>query len=107
MASRGPGPLSPQIVPMAADHGCRPRGFPRTYADRRRAVLVLCLPATKWLGDGYQEIASGVFRSADNTRQFRMVGSNLEGAVPHVNSKIIAPDGRKIIENSHIRIIDP
>ena len=62
---------------------------------------------TKWLGEGYREIAPGVFRSADNTRQFRMVGSNLEGAVPHVNFEVIGPDGRKIIENSHVRIIDP
>ena len=63
--------------------------------------------ATKWLGEGYREIAPGVFRSADNTRQFRMVGSNLEGATPHVNFEVVGAGGRKIIENSHVRIIDP
>jgi hypothetical protein len=63
--------------------------------------------ASKWLGEGYQELAQGVFRSSDNTRQFRMVGSNLEGAVPHVNFEVIGKGGRKIIESSHVRIIDP
>lgn len=60
--------------------------------------------ATKWLGDGYSEIAPGVFRSADNTRQFRMVNSNLRGRNPHVNFETIAEDGRTILENSHVTV---
>jgi hypothetical protein len=61
----------------------------------------------RWLGEGYRELANGVFRSADDTRQFRIVGSNLKGANPHVNFEVIADDGRTIIENSHVRIRDP
>lgn len=61
--------------------------------------------ARRWLGDGYREIAEGVFRSGDDTRQFRMVRSNLEGANPHVNFEAIAEDGRTIIENSHVKLI--
>ena len=61
----------------------------------------------RWLGEGYQELATGVFRSADNTRQFRVIRKNLIGDYPHVNFESIAEDGRIIIENSHVRIIDP
>jgi RHS repeat-associated protein len=60
--------------------------------------------ATKWLGEGYREVAPGVFRSADNARQFRMTTSDLLDAKigPHVHFEAIAPNGRTIIENSHV-----
>lgn len=32
--------------------------------------------AERWLGEGYREIAPGVYRSADNTGQFRMTASD-------------------------------
>lgn len=63
--------------------------------------------AQAWLGPGYREIAPGVFRSADNTRQFRMTTSDLGGANPHVHFESIASDGRTILENSHVYIVDP
>jgi hypothetical protein len=56
----------------------------------------------QWLGPGYREIAPGVYRSADNARQFRMTDSDLMAPDPHVHFKAIGPDGREIIENSHL-----
>jgi len=61
--------------------------------------------AERWLGRGYREIAPGVFRSADDAHQFRMVSSNLSRAVPHVNFEAVAADGRTILENSHVSIV--
>jgi hypothetical protein len=63
----------------------------------------------KWVGQGYKEIAPGVYRSADGLRQFRMTTSDLldprQG--PHVHFESIGPDGRTIIENSHVKITTP
>lgn len=61
--------------------------------------------AVKWLGDGYREIKQGVFRSADDARQFRMTVSDLTDAKQgaHVHFESIGPDGRDIVENSHVR----
>lgn len=63
--------------------------------------------AIRWLGDGSKEIARGVFRSADNTRQFRMTVSDLTDKRKgmHVHFESIGPDGREILENSHVRIV--
>lgn len=62
--------------------------------------------ATQWLGEGYKEISPGVFRSADNTRQFRMTPNDLldKKIGPHVHFEAIGPNGRTIIENSHVLI---
>ena len=67
--------------------------------------------AEKYLGPGYKEIAPGVFRSADGTRQFRMTAGDLMGAHgdigPHVNFESIGADGRTITENAHVGITNP
>jgi RHS repeat-associated protein len=63
--------------------------------------------AQAWLGPGYREIAPGVFRSADGTRQFRMTTSDLSGPNPHVHFESIASNGRTILENSHVYVMDP
>lgn len=65
--------------------------------------------AQKWLGQSYEEIAPGVYRSADNTRQFRMTVSDLTdlNQGPHVHFEAIGPDGRTIIENSHVGVNNP
>jgi hypothetical protein len=65
--------------------------------------------AQKWLGEGYKEIAPGVYRSADNARQFRMTVSDLTDLKqgPHVHFEAIGSDGRTIIENSHVGIRNP
>jgi len=67
----------------------------------------------QWVRDGYREIGkegSGVFRSADDTRQFRMDDGSLEGAhapgVPHVHLEEVAPDGRTITTNNHVPFED-
>lgn len=63
--------------------------------------------AERWLGSGHREIAPGVFRSKDNLRQFRMTTSDLTDPVqgPHVHFESIGPNGRDIIENSHVWLI--
>ena len=59
--------------------------------------------AERWLGEGYREIAPGVFRSQGNARQFRMRSvEDLSDAVPHVHFESIAPNGRTIVENAHV-----
>jgi hypothetical protein len=60
----------------------------------------------KWLGDNYREISNGVFRSKDGTRQFRMKIGDLTDAKqgPHVHFESIGPDGRRITENSHVKL---
>jgi len=65
--------------------------------------------AETWLGPGYKEIAPGVYRSADGLRQFRMTDSDLLDLIqgPHVHFESIGPDGRVIVENSHVGITDP
>jgi len=62
--------------------------------------------AERWLGEGYSEIAPGVFRSADDTRQFRMTTSDLTDPRqgPHVHFEAIAEDGREILESAHVYI---
>lgn len=64
--------------------------------------------ANNYLGPGAKEIAPGVFRSADGTRQFRMTNGDITGAHgdigPHVHFESIGSDGRTITENSHVGI---
>ena len=61
----------------------------------------------KWLGAGYNEIAPGVFRSADGLRQFRMTAADLLGSHgkvgPHVHIEALGKFG-KVIENLHLPI---
>ncbi len=67
----------------------------------------------KFLGPGYTEIGkpgSGVFRSADGLRQFRMDTNSLAGAhspnVPHVHFEIYPPGGNKPITNNHVPFVE-
>ena len=60
--------------------------------------------AERWLGPNYIEIAPGVFRSADGARQFRMTDEGLDAVPPHVHFEAIGPDGRAILETSHVII---
>lgn len=68
--------------------------------------------AEKYLGPGYTEIGkpgSGVFRSADGLRQFRMDANSIAGAhapgVPHVHFENYAPGARFPTSNNHVPII--
>lgn len=63
----------------------------------------------KFLGAGYREIGksgSGVFRSADGTRQFRIEEGSLSGShkpgVPHGHLEVYKPGANKPSTNNHI-----
>lgn len=62
----------------------------------------------KWVGEGYREVAPGVFRSGDGLRQFRMMTEDLVGAHgnigPHVHFESLNPLGR-VIENNHVPLV--
>ena len=65
----------------------------------------------QWLGEGYKEIGSnGVYRSADNTRQFRIDNNSLEGnhnpGVPHIHIQTVSSDGRHLAKTHHIPFQD-
>ncbi len=67
----------------------------------------------QFLGNGYREIGksgSGVFRSADDLRQFRIDDNSLLGnhapGVPHGHLEIYAPGAAKPSVNNHIPFID-
>ena len=67
----------------------------------------------KFVGPGYKEIGkpgSGVFRSADETRQFRMDNGSLSGShppnKPHVHLETYKPGANKHIVNNHIPYVD-
>ena len=67
--------------------------------------------ALNWLGPGYREIGphgSGVYRSVDNLRQFRMTNGDLTGTHgnigAHVHFEILNFRGN-IIENNHVPIL--
>jgi uncharacterized protein RhaS with RHS repeats len=83
----------------------RPATLPtRQLHGGRASVDAILRGAEKWLGNGYKEIAPGVYRSADNARQFRMKNGDLGHKNPHVHFEAIADDGRTILENSHVYI---
>jgi hypothetical protein len=67
----------------------------------------------KWVGDGYKEIGqtgSGVFRSQDGLRQFRMDNGSIAGAhapgVPHVHFETYRFEKTKFEANNHVPIKD-
>jgi hypothetical protein len=67
----------------------------------------------KFVGDNYTEIGkpgSGVFRSADGTRQFRMDNGSLSGShppnKPHVHLETYKPGANKPTVNNHIPFVD-
>ena len=67
----------------------------------------------QFLGDGYKEIGkqgSGVFRSKDGMRQFRIDKNSLEGNhqpnIPHIHLETVNPDTGKFQVNNHIPLKD-
>ncbi|MFC3188226.1 hypothetical protein ACFOD0_15260, partial [Shewanella intestini] len=67
----------------------------------------------QFLGKNYTEIGkpgSGVFRSADGTKQFRMDNGSLSGShapnKPHVHLEIYKPGSNKPTVNNHIPFVD-
>jgi hypothetical protein len=67
--------------------------------------------AERWLGPGYVEVGpacTGVFRSSDALRQFRITGSDLTpthgGIGPHAHFEALDPWGN-VIENLHVPLL--
>ncbi len=63
----------------------------------------------KFLGTGYKEIGksgSGVYHSADGTKEFRIDSGSIDGAhapgVPHVHFGVKNPETGKYISNNHV-----
>lgn len=81
--------------------GAGTKGFGNVTAGVLREGEALTA-AERWLGSGYREIAPGMFRSADNSRQFRMTASDLDAKRPHVHFESIGPNGREITESAHV-----
>jgi hypothetical protein len=61
----------------------------------------------EFLGAGYFEKASGVFRSADDMRQFRITPSDWATSGAHVHFETIAPGGRVPSINWRFNLLDP
>lgn len=67
----------------------------------------------KYLGSGYREIGkpgSGVFHSADGTREFRIDAGSIAGShppsVPHVHFGVKESATGKYITNNHVPYFD-
>jgi RHS repeat-associated protein len=91
--------------------GGRPPGTPTRQTQGGKATPGQALSgAEEYLGKGYTEIAPGVYRSADGQRQFRMTDSDLTGTHgdmgSHVHFESIGGNGRDILENSHVQIME-
>lgn len=63
---------------------------------------------SSWVGESSTEVGSGVFRSVDGMKQFRMTNSDLLGSHgqigPHVHFESLNSAG-KVVENMHVPII--
>lgn len=92
--------------PGAALSSSAIRGFGNVSSGTTTTANALSA-AERYLGSGYNEIAPGVFRSADNLRQFRMTTLDILDARPHAHFESIAIDGRTILENGHLYLSDP
>jgi len=88
--------------------GCTPPNGYGNIGGGATTVSEALRNAELWLGPGYKKIASGVYRSADGTRQFRMTDDDLRDPAqgPHCHFESIGPNGRKILENSHVQLTD-
>ena len=64
----------------------------------------------RFIGEGAQEVAPGVFRSADGARQFRMTDADITGSHgkigPHVHFEKFNSAGEKV-KNIHTPLVDP
>lgn len=67
----------------------------------------------RFLGKGYREIGktnSGVFRSQDSTRQFRIDSSSISGShkpnVPHIHLEILKSGSKKPSVNNHVPFLE-
>ncbi len=96
--------MAASIIFLFLKPGRAPNGFGNIRGGEMTVAEALST-AEKWQGQGYKEIAPGVFRSADGARQFRMTDADIlfQGSGgPHVHFESIDPGGRTILENSRV-----
>jgi RHS repeat-associated protein len=92
----------------AAMHAFSTRGFGNIVAGAKYTADEALSFASRWLGPEYMEIGgagSGVFRSLDGLRQFRMTTGDLlglHGGAPHVNIEAIDLLTGEAVENLHL-----
>jgi len=92
----------------AAMHAFSTRGFGNIVAGAKYTADEALSFASRWLGPEYMEIGgagSGVFRSLDGLRQFRMTAGDLlglHGGAPHVNIEAIDLMTGEAVENLHL-----
>lgn len=99
-----------QIEAVIQETWSRTGSFLSRYTLTAHEALLV---GERFLGPGYTEIGkpgSGVFRSADKTRQFRIDSSSLEGKhppnIPHVHLETYVPRAIKPVTNNHIPFVD-
>jgi hypothetical protein len=77
---------------------------------RGRDTSSILTSAERYLKNGYNEIAPGVFRSVDGERQFRMTNSDLMGKHgkigPHVHFEKLDSQTREVLKNIHVPFFD-
>lgn len=120
------GKLAEAGLGVAGATYCRARSALGAAKSTKGVVDVVSKPRTveealttgqKWLGPGYKELGqpgSGVYRSADELRQFRMTDADIAGIHggkpvkigPHVHFEKFNSAGDKL-KNIHTPLIDP
>jgi RHS repeat-associated protein len=106
----GPAHGPPDRVDAVLDESARGSG---NFGSVHRLTEAEALSAgERWVGPGYQEMGgpgTGVFRSADGTRQFRVDEGSITGAHgdvgPHVHFETLDPNRRgrdAILSNNHV-----
>ncbi len=62
----------------------------------------------RWIGSEFSEIGTGVFRSSDTMRQFRIDQNSLTGkhapGLPHVHFETYEPGANKPTTNNHVLV---
>jgi hypothetical protein len=105
----------PQVKPTS--HRIPAEGAGKSLTNGAKMTTNKALDAADdFLGEGYKEVAPGVFRSKDGLRQVRMTDADITGAHgggAHMNfetgKSITNPNGRvtfKVNDNIHIYLAD-
>lgn len=101
------------IIPIIGDLGKAGKYGAKVVnvTSKARSVEKALETGEKFVGKGYKEIAPGVYRLADGTRQFRMTGRDLiptHGDIgSHVHYQKFDPVTGQEIKNIHTPLIDP
>ncbi len=112
--ARAPKPAAPTTLGTPAPAGVPKPGMGNLGNQGPISADDALKSGQEWLGPGYSEVGpkgSGVFRSADGKRQFRMTDADLDpqghgaksGIGSHVHFEALDARG-KVIENMHVPI---